>query len=1282
MNKDKPTINEQVGLFVTYDLTQKDMLVILYHKQPKYDKDAMPSGQSWTITQDFTLINNDVKQTEFFLGLSVIWRELDTTIALSVPAPLSYTVQVPTNIVATSHSVAPKIPSGLAPLSQGLSQLSLIKDAVNNQYRLNGVIVHIEAKGQDNNYLNTGDPYLDQFMDYLQKIYPQTPYGQVIVNYYSVPNFPTKFAFLTAILKLENNKYTIITYTSNTSFFVNTITRIFNGITLPYKKEEPNNWQTDVIDAPDNSSLVDIYTKANGQVFTVDSNPVSSMLIQRPYRYTLTAKFDGAIQATQEIIEEDFYWQLVLANKAWNLQLNKLPSTSSIEFMVSVSDRDGGDMGSVSHLIPIQSKVVDDTQPLLLKTAINKAQYMEGGLSDIYQSDQPQKHSGIYQVRLNTLFAKELTARADRGLDTLLNLDTQYMPEPALPRNGVQVTLTLKPYNEIIHGSNKIFKLKETNIWQNNDSLLLYTGELSDQPTTVTCFLNRYNDAHGNKDNLYLEAEYQSGKQPDILFHKINGMREWQLDKNYHNGTFPGLESIDNVESFFNKVDNKTEPMDFAGANALYFWELFYYVPMLVMKRLFQEQNFADSASWLKFIFSSAGYSNGRQNQYWNTRPLLEDTSWNEVPEDLTDPDAIAQADPMHYKLSTLMNMIELLIARGDQDYRQLERDTLAEAKMWYLQALELMGEDEPSLPTSWQNPTLKDAAESEEHQIFKPEKNSKWQELRLNLTQKLYNLRHNLTIDGKPLSLPLFATPANPADLLSAAVANAQGGIPLPTDITLGLYRFPQTLENAKGVVAQLTQYGNTFLGIIERQDAEKMAMLLQTQGLALSKQSLAMQKTTQEELSEEQKALQISITSAKQRKEHYKALYDQNINEGEQKVIDLHIAADTLMTTTKPLYMAAALANLAPNIFGLADGGMQYGAVPNAIALGIETAVSGIITSADKTSQSEIYRRRREDWQQMYQTADYEEQQLTAQLVALGKRITAANQQYSYLETQQTNTLDQFNLLKNKFTNEALYNWLRGRLSAIYFQFYDLVIARCLRAESSFHWETNKSTQFIKPGAWQSTYAGLLCGEALMLNLVTMEEAYLKWEARALDVDRTVSLAEFYQHMPNGFDLPDTIRKLINGESSGPIGNDDNKVSLEQNTLSATIKIADLKLPEDYPTDLKLGNVRRIKQISVSLPALLGPYQDIQAVLEYTGNLQLSNGCKAIAISRGVNDSGQFQLDFNDSKYLPFEGIPIEDQGGLTLQLPNATEKQKALLNSLTDIILHIRYTIRDNG
>ncbi|MEX3242941.1 hypothetical protein, partial [Serratia quinivorans] len=77
----------------------------------------------------------------------------------------------------------------------------------------------------------------------------------------------------------------------------------------------------------------------------------------------------------------------------------------------------------------------------------------------------------------------------------------------------------------------------------------------------------------------------------------------------------------------------------------------------------------------------------------WNTRPLDEDTTWNDDPLDSVDPDAVAQHDPMHYKMSTLMRTLDLLMARGDAAYRLLERDTLNEAKMWYVQALTLLGE-------------------------------------------------------------------------------------------------------------------------------------------------------------------------------------------------------------------------------------------------------------------------------------------------------------------------------------------------------------------------------------------------------------------------------------------------------------------------------------------------------------------------------------------------------------------------------------------------------------
>lgn len=112
------------------------------------------------------------------------------------------------------------------------------------------------------------------------------------------------------------------------------------------------------------------------------------------------------------------------------------------------------------------------------------------------------------------------------------------------------------------------------------------------------------------------------------------------------------------------------------------------------------------------------------------------------------------------------------------------------------------------------------------------------------------------------------------------------------------------------------------------------------------------------------------------------------------------------------------------------------------------------------------------------------------------------------------------------------------------------------------------------------------------------------------------------------------------------------------------------------DYPASL--GSTRRIKQISVTLPALVGPYQDMRAIFSYGGSA-LPAGCKAIALSHGINDDGQFRLDFNDGHWLPFEGIPVNDDNSLTLSFPDAIgEKQKPLLLSLTDIIIHIRYTI----
>ena len=156
----------------------------------------------------------------------------------------------------------------------------------------------------------------------------------------------------------------------------------------------------------------------------------------------------------------------------------------------------------------------------------------------------------------------------------------------------------------------------------------------------------------------------------------------------------------------------------------------------------------------------------------------------------------------------------------------------------------------------------------------------------------------------------------------------------------------------------------------------------------------------------------------------------------------------------------------------------------------------------------------------------------------------------------------------------------------------------------------------------------------------------------------------------------LAEKIAELLQGNGSGDTPELTGLSMTKDKQLHAAFNMKKLAIAADYPVNL--GNTRRIKQISVTLPALVAPYQDMRAIFSYGGS-SLPAGCKAIALSHGINDYGQFRLDFNDGRWLPFEGIPVDDDNSLTLSFPDATgEKQKPLLLSLTDIDIHIRYTI----
>ena len=915
----------------------------------------------------------------------------------------------------------------------------------------------------------------------------------------------------------------------------------------------------------------------------------------------------------------------------------------------------------------------------------------------------------VHRIRINTLFAQQLITKANKGIDRILTMDTQYLPEPRMG-NGDYVRVTIPKYDAELHGNSRAAKLL---IGSDSSSMTVFwQGKLNDIDTNIVLFVplskkaSPFNDIIDFPDNpgltLQLHFQSQSGISPIGIFAVTVANSRLSLTRYTPN---------DNQSIQVELLKNYIEPMDFDGANSLYFWEMFYYLPAMVCSRLLQENQFDQSLVWLKYIWSPMGYQTWQGNKapyHWNCRPLEESISWSASTVDTTDPDAIAQNDPMHYKITTFMKMLDLLIARGDTAYRQLERDTLNEAKMWYTNALSLLG-DKPYVPhkgDEWEDINLGAAAEQQriknyhddliqiqqhgvshrlpasvgrETTCFYPQVNTKldgyWKLLEL----RLYNLRHNLSIDGQPLYLPLYAAPISPDVLKSANIASSHGGGTLPK-VQLPLQRFSVTLNNARGLVNQLIQFGGMLQGIIERQDSEALAQMLQLQARDLSQVSIALQESTIAEIEADEKVLKANRQGAQQRFNSYTELYDENVNEGEQLAMDLFLSSSITVVGCEALRMAAAMMNMIPNIYGLAIGGGESGAIFNALAIGTEMSSHAMRISAERLSYNETYRRRRQEWGIHKDNAENELRQIDAQLDMLGIRHKSAILQKHYLEMQRGHTQAQLEFIQRKFSNKAMYNWLRGCLSSIYYQFYDLTLSRCLMAQEAFRWESNqRDASFIKPGAWNSNYAGLLAGENLALNLTQMDEAYIKQESRPMDVTRTISLAQWYSSQPdgNGFTLADEVKNLLM-KGDGWVGTQENGLTLERNgILMSKFKLADFNIKNDYPDNL--GNIRRIKQISVSLPMLMGAYQDVQAVLNYSSSLIVPRGCNTIALSHGTNDSGQFQLNFDDPQFLPFEGIPIDDSGIFTLSFPNAVGKQKLILLSLSNIILHIHYGIR---
>jgi hypothetical protein len=331
-----------------------------------------------------------------------------------------------------------------------------------------------------------------------------------------------------------------------------------------------------------------------------------------------------------------------------------------------------------------------------------------------------------------------------------------------------------------------------------------------------------------------------------------------------------------------------------------------------------------------------------------------------------------------------------------------------------------------------------------------------------------------------------------------------------------------------------------------------------------------------------------------------------------------------------------------------------------------------------ATYTKKTADYQRRADEWVLQYNLAALELMHLGRQII--GSRITEQIARHEYLNIKnQIEYSEEVNrFLNEKFTNKELYAWMQGEISRLYYEYYRFAFDIARKAEQTMKRELMRpeidNTDYIKFNYWDSGRKGLLSGEALHLDLKRMEMDYHEYNKREYELTKHVSLLQLN---------PLALLEL-------------------RTTGRCTITLPELLFDLDCPGHY----LRRIKSVALSIPCVTGPYTSVNCTLtlikssirkssllqdgtyqrdsseddrfqDYCGSIQ------SIVTSSAQNDSGLFETNLRDERYLPFENSGAISQW--QLQLPaNPSEGEPCQFNysTISDVILHLRYTAREGG
>lgn len=705
-------------------------------------------------------------------------------------------------------------------------------------------------------------------------------------------------------------------------------------------------------------------------------------------------------------------------------------------------------------------------------------------------------------------------------------------------------------------------------------------------------------------------------------------------------------------------------------------------------------------------------------------------------------PHLIARLRTTAYQKNVVMKYIDNLIAWGDQLFRRDTMESLNEATQLYILAADLLGkrpEEIPprTIPTTQTYRTLEQKLGAFSNALVQIEefiapsapggsvfdgksssvtlpamlyfctpKNKKLLGYWDTVEDRLFKIRHCMNIEGVVRQLPLFAPPIDPALLVKAAAAGVDISSAL-NDINAPLpcYRFNVMAQKATELCGEVRSLGASLLSTLEKRDAEDLALLRAGHEVALLKRVEQIKKDQIDEAKESLAALRKSRDMTVARYLHYQKLLGVKSpqvpaegdtipeqppsphvsikEEGGVKMIPYESAGQYSMKQAHEKERTAAeldfIANYLHSIPSIktspwgVGAEFYFGFLLSSLSHSYRSQARESSFRAKKSDELAKLVLRQHEWTLHSNLATKEIMHVDKQILGARIRKAIAERELDNHRKQIEQVKETEQFMKDKYTNRELYNWMVGQISSIYFQSYQLAYDVAKRAERAYRQELGLGdSNFIQFGYWDSLRKGLLSGEALFQDIKRMEVSYLEKNRREYEITKHVSLLQV--------DPLALIKLRITG-------------------------VCEVSLPEElFDMDGPGQYFRRIKNVALSVPCVTGPYAGVDCKLTLLKSsirraptasgdysrieederfIDYLGSAESIVASSGQNDSGLFEANLRDERYLPFEGAGGISQWRLELPAnPSAGEPQQFDYDTISDVIFHIRYTARDGG